>query len=74
MSKACLSQHMSNFKIINKNMEPVMKKPNFIKMKKPLAVGFAIFELSKLFMYQSYDQIRGHFEHDNLKLSDTDSF
>ena len=76
MSKACLGQHMSNFKIISNNMEPVMKKPNIIEMKKPLAVGFAIFELSKLFMYQSYDKIRGHFEHDNLKLffSDTDSF
>ena len=76
MSKACLGQYMSNFKIISKNMEPVMKKPNFIEMKKPLAVGSAIIELSKLFMYQSYDKIRGHFEHDNLKLffSDTDSF
>ena len=53
-----------------------MKKPNMIEMKKPLAVGFAILELSKLFMYKSYDKFKRHFGADNLKLcfSDTDSF
>ena len=45
-------------------------------MKKPLAVGFAILELSKLSMYQSYDKFKEHFGWKNLKLcfSDTDSF
>ena len=54
----------------------VMKKPDFIEMKKPLAVGFAILELSKLFMYRSYDKFKHHFGSKNLKLcfSDTDSF
>ena len=53
-----------------------MKKPNSIEMIKPLAVGFAILELSKLFMYQSYDKFKEHFGRENLKLcfSDTDSF
>ena len=53
-----------------------MKKPDSILMDKPLAVGFAILELSKLFMYKSYDQFRQHFGPKNLKLcfSDTDSF
>ena len=53
-----------------------MKKPDQIEMKKPLAVGFAILELSKLFMYKAYDKFRRHFKPENLKLcfSDTDSF
>ena len=67
---------MSNFKIINENLVALMKKPNVIKMKKPLAVGFAILELSKLFMYRSYDKFKRHFGPKNLSLcfSDTDSF
>ena len=53
-----------------------MKKPNTIQLKKPLAVGFAILELSKLFMYKSYDKFKHHFGSKNLELcfSDTDSF
>ena len=53
-----------------------MKKPAVIEMKKPLAVGFAILELSKLYMYRSYDKFRRHFGTRNLRLcfSDTDSF
>ena len=76
LRKACLGQHVSSFKIINENLVAVMKKPNTIEMKKPLAVGFAILELSKLFMYKSYDKFKQHFGPDNLKLcfSDTDSF
>ena len=76
LREACLGQHVSNFKIINNNLVAVMKKPNVIHMKKPLAVGFAILELSKLFMYQSYDKFNQYFGPKNLDLcfSDTDSF
>ena len=76
LRKSCLGQHVSNLKIINDNLVAVMKKPNKIEMKKPLAVGFAILELSKLFMYKSYDKFKRHFGPENLKLcfSDTDSF
>ena len=54
----------------------IMKKPNEIELKKPLAVGFAILELSKLFMYQSYVKFKLHFGSRNIRLcfSDTDSF
>ena len=76
LRKTCLGQHISNLKIINENLVAVMKKPNTILMEKPLAVGFAILELSKLFMYKSYDKFKQHFGSENLKLcfSDTDSF
>ena len=76
LRKACIGLHVSNFKIINQNLVAIMKKPNSIEMKKPLAVGFAILELSKLFMCQSYDKFKEHFGPKNLKLcfSDTDSF
>ena len=55
----------------------VNKKPAMIELRKPLAVGFSILELSKLFMYRSYyDTIQKHFGKDNVSLcfSDTDSF
>ena len=54
-----------------------MKKPDTILLNKPLAVGFAILELSKLFMYHSdYDAFVPHFGPENTSLcfSDTDSF
>ena len=53
-----------------------MKKPDFITLNKPTPTGFAILELSKLFMFQSYDKFRQQFGAENLKLcfSDTDSF
>ena len=53
-----------------------MKKPNVITLNKPIPVGFAILELSKLFMFKSYDKFRQQFGTKNLKLcfSDTDSF
>ena len=54
-----------------------MKKPDSILLNKPLAVGFAILELSKLFMYRSYyDVFVPHFGPENTSLcfSDTDSF
>ena len=75
--KICLGQHVKTFKIINKNLVTVMKKPCKIKLNKPLAVGFAILELSKLFMYRSYyDVFMPYFGSENLSLcfSDTDSF
>ena len=75
--KTCLGQHIKSFKIINENLVIVMKKPAEIKMNKPLAVGFAILELSKLFMYKSYyDVFMSHFKSKNISLcfSDTDSF
>ena len=76
LRKTCLGQHVSNIKVINENLVAVMKKPAVIEMKKPLAVGFAILELSKLYMYRSYDKFRCHFGTENLRLcfSDTDSF
>lgn len=76
LKKACLGQHISNIKIINKDLVAVIKKPCRIEMKKPLAVGFAILEMSKLFMYKSYDKFKKYFGKENLKLcfSDTDSF
>ena len=55
----------------------VNKKLAIIELKKPLAVGFPILELSKLFMYRSYyDTIQQHFGEENVSLcfSDTDSF
>ena len=75
--RVCLGQHVKNFYIINKNLVSVMKKPRELKMNKPLAVGFAILELSKLFMYRSfYDVFVPHFGTKNISLcfSDTDSF
>ena len=75
--RVCLEQHIKSFNIINENLVIVMKKPAELKMNKPLAVGFAILELSKLFMYQSYyDVFMSHFKSKNLTLcfSDTDSF
>ena len=76
LRKHCLGQHISNFKIINENLVAIMKKPNRIELKKPLAVGFAILELSKLFMYKSYVKFKRHFGSKNIQLcfSDTDSF
>ena len=76
LRKHCLGQHVSNFKIINENLVAIMKKPNEIELKKPLAVGFAILELSKLFMYKSYVKFKRHFGSKNIRLcfSDTDSF
>ena len=75
--KVCLGQHIKSFNIVNENLVIVNKKPCEIKMNKPLAVGFAILELSKLFMYQSYyDVFVPHFGPKNISLcfSDTDSF
>ena len=75
--KICLGQHIKSFNVINENLVIVMKKPAEIKMNKPLAVGFAILELSKLFMYKSYyDVFMPHFGPKNMSLcfSDTDSF
>ena len=71
-----MGQHVSNLKVINQNLVAVMKKPDIIVMRKPLAVGFAILELSKLYMYRSYDKFKRYFGRENLRLyfSDTDSF
>ena len=77
LRKASLGQHIYNFQIINENFVAVNKKPAMIELKKPLAVGFFILELSKLFMYRSYyDTIQEHFGKENVSLcfSDTDSF
>ena len=77
LRKASLGQHINNFQIINENLVAVNKKPAMIELKKPLAVGFSILELSKLFMYRSYyDTIQKHFGKENVSLcfSDTDSF
>ena len=53
-----------------------MKMPDSITLNKPTPTGFAILELSKLFMFQSYEKFRQQFGAENLKLcfSDTDSF
>ena len=75
--KACLGQHIKSFKIIHEKLVIVMKKPCQISMNKPLAVGFSILELSKLFMYQSYyDVFMPYFGPEKISLcfSDTDSF
>ena len=75
--KASMSQHVKNYRIINDKLVAVMKKPDCLLLNKPLAVGFAILELSKLFMYKSYyDVFVPHFGSKNISLcfSDTDSF
>ena len=77
LRKASLGQHINSFQITNENLVAVNKKPAMIELKKPLAVGFSILELSKLFMYRSYyDTIQQHFGEENVSLcfSDTDSF
>ena len=77
LRRACLGQHVKSFNIINQNLVAVNKKPNSIQLRKPLAVGFSILELSKLFMYRSYyDVFQKHFGEKNISLcfSDTDSF
>ena len=77
LRQTCLGQHVKSFNIINENLVVVNKKPSIIKLKKPLAVGFSILELSKLFMYRSYyDVFQKHFGEKNISLcfSDTDSF
>ena len=45
LKKACLGQHVSNFKIINENVVAVMKKPDVITLNKPTPVEFAIFKI-----------------------------
>ena len=77
LRRACLGQHVKSFNIINQNLVAVNRKPAIIELKKPLAVGFSILELSKLFMYQSYyDVFQKNFGENNISLcfSDTDSF
>ena len=77
LRKASLGQHINNFQIINENLVAVNKSPAMIELKKPLAVGFSILELSKLLMYRSYyDTIQEHFGKENVSLcfSDTDDF
>ena len=77
MRKASLGQHINSFQIINENLVAVNKKLAMIELKKPLAVGFFILELSKLFMYRSYyDTIQEHFGKENVSMCflDTDSF
>ena len=77
LRKASLGQNINSFQIIDKNLVAVNKKPAMIELEKPLAVGFSILELSKLFMYRSYyDTIQEHFGKENVSLcfSDTDSF
>ena len=77
LRRATLGQHVNSIQIINENLVAVNKKPASIQLKKPLAVGFSILELSKLFMYRSYyDLIQNHFGEKNVSLcfSDTDSF
>ena len=77
LRQECLGQHVKSFNIINQNLVAVNKKPAVIKLRKPLAVGFSILELSKLFMYQSYyDVFRKNFGPKRISLcfSDTDSF
>ena len=77
LRRACLGQHVKRINIINENLVAVNKKPTTIELKKPLAVGFSILELSKLFMYRSYyDLFQPHFGTKNISIcfSDTDSF
>ena len=77
LRRACLGQHVSSMNIINENLVAVNRKPAVVELKKPLAVGFSILELSKLFMYRSYyDLFQPHFGCKNISLcfSDTDSF
>ena len=77
LTKALSGADVSSMNIINSNLVTVMKKPDTILLNKPLAVGFAILELSKLFMYRSYyDVFVPHFGPENTSLcfSDTDSF
>ena len=77
LRKACLGQHVKNFVIINEKLVAINKKPSKVNLNKPLAVGFAILELSKLFMYKSYyESFVPHFGENNISLcfSDTDSF
>ena len=52
-------------------------KQNEVKMDKPIYLGFAIIELSKLHMYETnYDTLQFHFGQENIRLHymDTDSF
>ena len=77
LRRACLGQHVKSINIVNENLVAVNKKPSTIELKKPLAVGFSILELSKLFMFRSYyDLFQPHFGAENISIcfSDTDSF
>ena len=59
------------------NCDSYLEKENEILMDKPIYLGFAIVELSKLYMYETYyDTLQPYFGQENLQLHymDCDSF
>ena len=60
--------------IINKNLTIVFHRPKNILIKKPIAIGFSILELSKNYMYISYyDCFKPLLKNVRILFSDTDS-
>jgi hypothetical protein len=76
VSKLIMKPTYKHRTVIDENMILVHKLNNKLKLDKPIYVGWAILELSKLEMYKFwYDIIKPYFgEKARLLMSDTDSF
>ena len=60
--------------IISDNLVAIFLRKESVKIKQPIAVGFTILELSKLFMYKAfYEEIQPAFPDLKVLFSDTDS-
>ena len=61
----------------NENCDISLFKKNEVLMDKPIYLGFAVLELSKLHMYETYyDKLQPYFGQENIQLHyiDTDAF
>jgi hypothetical protein len=68
--------HFQQFKIIDENKAIIKLRQTFVKLDKPIYIGFSVLELSKLHMYDlHYNVFKSYYGH-NIKLvyTDTDSF
>ena len=64
-----------NFIIFGKNLAAIHEKPQEIKLNKPISVGFAVLEKSKLEMYKFwYDFFKKECSEVKLVYMDTNSF
>lgn len=75
MQRAAKNPLYSAFKCLDENLVIGFAKPKVITLGRPFLTGFAILELSKLYMYQMfYEQIRPRIPTARIGFSDTDSW
>lgn len=76
LEKCLNNPTLKNRHIINDNLVGVEKIKAVVKLNKPIYVGMAILDLSKLHMYNFYYEVLKPKYGDNIKLAytDTDSF